>query len=49
MEETIKKISEIVDAFAQEQIGSILKQFPIVGLKAMILGELNKLREKKDE
>ena len=48
MEETIKKISEAIDAFAQEQIGSILKQYPVIGLKAVILGELNKLREKKE-
>ena len=48
MEEIKKKIEQILDQFIQEELGNRLSQFAMLSLKSMILGELNKLQEKKD-
>jgi hypothetical protein len=47
MEEVIKKITQILDQFAQEEYGNRLSQFAMLSLKSMILSELKKLE--KDE
>jgi len=48
MEETIKKVTQILDQFIQEEIGNRLSQFAFLSLKSMILGEINKLEKPLD-
>jgi hypothetical protein len=43
MEELEKKITQILDQFAQEEYGNRLSQFAILSLKSMILSEIKKL------
>ena len=50
MEEIKKKIGQILDQFAQEEMGNKLSQFAMLSLKSLIQGELNKLTEEmKDD
>ncbi len=46
MEELTKKITQILDQFAQEEYGNRLSQFALLSLKSMILSELKKVEEK---
>ena len=48
MEEVKKKIEQILDQFAQEEMGNRLSQFAMLSLKSLIKGELDKLKEEKD-
>lgn len=42
MEELKKKIGQILDQFAQEEMGNRLSQFALLSLKSIILDEINK-------
>jgi hypothetical protein len=50
MEEVIKKINEIFDQFAKEELGNRYSQFAHLALKSLISEEVKKLKiTKKDE
>ncbi len=49
MEEVTKKIAQILDQFAQEELGNRLSQFAMLSLKSMILSELNKFEKPNKE
>jgi len=48
MEETIKKVTEILDQYFKEEFGNRLSQFSFVTLRSMIIDELKKVEVKKD-
>lgn len=47
MEDTKKKIEQIIDQFAKEELGNRLSQFALLSLKSLIMSELNKVAEVK--
>jgi hypothetical protein len=45
MDEIKKRIAEILDKFAQQEIGNRLSEFAMVSLKVFILQEFDKQKE----
>ena len=49
MEEIQKKIEQILNQFAQEELGNRLSQFAMLSLKNLIMAELNKTKVKEND
>jgi len=50
-EDLIKKVTQILDQFATEELGNRLSQFALISLKSMILDSIKnyKIDERKNE
>ncbi len=49
MSELRGKIKDILDQYAREEMGNRVTQFSVIGLKAVVLDEIDKGCEKVDE
>ena len=49
MEELAKKIEQILDQFAREELGNRLSQFSMLSLKSMLLNEIKNYKPIKSE
>ena len=49
MEELAKKVEQILDQFATEELGNRLSQFAMLALKEMLLKEIRNYRSIKSE
>jgi len=49
MEELVKKIEQIVNQFATEELGNRLSQFAMISLKEIILNEIKNYQKGDDK
>ena len=49
MDELIKKIEQILNQFAQEEMGNHLSQFAMIALKEMLLNEIRNYKPKGEK
>lgn len=44
MEQLVKKVEQLLDTFAQEELGNRLSQFAMISLKNLVLSEIRKYK-----